>query len=265
VQTYNLVLAQSGCQDLECLLALDGAELMALPAVANGTWGPIVDAVELRDYPYALLLANATAAVPVLMGANRDEGATFIGATPHGHNMTEADFEAYLSRRYGFAAAELATLKHLYNGSDPGQYVTTPCCSAWWWAASRAVGDEYMACSARLAALAYARRRLPAFAYSFDHIPEQPDNEFVYHSAEIAFVFHVDSLMAPDEVPVASIVSRYWLNFAGSSDPNQGAFPPPTPWPSALDGTLHLAAQPTADPAWKEAQCAFWANHFVFE
>ena len=68
---------------ISCLLQTDYKKLVRDSGKIKGSpsciWTPVVDGVELADYPHRLLAAGKYHAdVPVLLGTNADEGALFV-------------------------------------------------------------------------------------------------------------------------------------------------------------------------------------------
>ena len=93
-QNYHGVLAEAGCgrlvdtptasAQLQCLVnadtsvAVSAAAATALPCRDGCAWAPVVDGVELKAKPQALLAEGRVApGVPMLLGSNKDEGSLF--------------------------------------------------------------------------------------------------------------------------------------------------------------------------------------------
>jgi carboxylesterase type B len=260
---FDQLLMHTSCSSLACLEALPAATFVNV----SSPFGPVVDGVELMDYPYKLLTGGQPIhKVPVLLGFNRDEGVSFAGPTPGGRNMTQSNLRDYLQTRYQFDNTTLMQAMQLYNSSI---HAPTACCSSWFWAAIAAVGNEHMQCGTRLGALHLASLGVPVYIYSFDHVPfPSATNEFAYHSAEIPYVFHVDDLLDGHEGhKVANIMSQMWMNFATSSDPNKGVFNVSTTWPtfsSKQDTTLMISQKPSVAIHHQQTECNFWKDRFVF-
>jgi acetylcholinesterase len=95
---YGAVVNATGCASASNTLAcLRQVPIDTFISATNGTsWGPTVDGVFLKDYPTTLISKGQYAKVPLLLGANTDEGTAF---GPRGNN-DEADIAANLARRY---------------------------------------------------------------------------------------------------------------------------------------------------------------------
>lgn len=253
---------------VSCLMRTDSAALLA--AGADLVWAPTVDGAELAQHPAVQLAQGQVARVPFLLGTNRDEGASFIGPMPHAPNATtEGDFRLGLAMRYNLSASDLNLLSDLYNASA---YPATACCSPWWWAASHAVGDQKMSCASYRAANNYSALGVSdTYLYLFAHAPfaASSDNEFAFHSAEIPYVFHVDTLLdGARGVALADTVAAYWLRFAATSNPNSGASDASTVWPqytAQSNPTLVIASPAVVDTDLWRARCSFWETHRYFQ
>ena len=109
-----------GCTDpsqvLSCMRTKSRDQILrALPVgreefteTAGVRWGPVVDGLEIPDQPRILYERGAFHRVPVIIGANRDEGWTFVDRSfPTG--LTAAQFETAVQSEFGaFAPAFLA-------------------------------------------------------------------------------------------------------------------------------------------------------------
>ena len=62
----------------QVLLARPPALFEQLTETGRTQWTPIVDGLEIPDQPRFLFEQGAFSRVPVLLGANRDEGWTFV-------------------------------------------------------------------------------------------------------------------------------------------------------------------------------------------
>jgi acetylcholinesterase len=114
---YDAIVNATGCANASNTLAcLRGIPKSAFISAANGTiWGPTIDGVFLKDYPTVLIEKSRFAKMPLLLGANTDEGVTF---GPRGNNKA-ADIVANLARRYPrMKNASIDSILDLYE-DDP--------------------------------------------------------------------------------------------------------------------------------------------------
>ena len=256
---YDQVLKYSQCQDLACLLALDFATLrfQGYNATAvckwHTAWEAVVDGVELRREVWQLVKRGDVAPVPILMGTNRDEGATF---PPVPGDASLATYRAYLMRDYG---GQAATIEGLYPTKA---FPATEHFNSMWWAAEQQSTDQGMFCPTSTAArwLALGPRGPSMYLYLFAH-PKR-DAPFVGHGEEIPFVFHDSSRLEAESIPLSNAMTRYWTQFAKTGDPNAGGLPHWAPYNRTLQNLLGLFGPNniTAVVGLKSEKCAFWKS-----
>lgn len=181
---YEQLLNATGCAHLGCLRAADATRVISIASNRSlgfaglrgkeyaTTWAPTVDGVVLSGLPHALLEAGGCAhGKPALLGVNRDEGTSSVGAPDEpllekGFNMTAADVTAFYASwlRHPDLVREALHLYYLNTTnmettSDGGS--STPASAATddarpYWAATHFVGDLLFTCPARRAARHYA-------------------------------------------------------------------------------------------------------------
>jgi para-nitrobenzyl esterase len=188
--------------------------------------------------------------VPVILGANSDEGTLFVfnSRVPD----DEASYEAALQRRYGERTYEVLQqypLKDFDNASS---------------ALAEVSGDEVLFCQAPAIARLLQRAGSQVYLYHFTRALENlPDPWLgVLHTGEIPFVFNNDHFLAKlteQEKHFAGTVMKYWGQFAATGNPNVSTL---SQWPR-LSGnmTQHLLLGQdvkVADVYDKQKKCAFW-------
>ena len=117
---YTQVLEATKCQTVECLLERSASNLTAaVNTIPIGTcckfweaprpyiqWAPTVDGVELSAHPVELMRQGKWANVPLMHGANRDEGAVFWlmerdkNKSIPDRNVKPEELESFLTRMY---------------------------------------------------------------------------------------------------------------------------------------------------------------------
>jgi para-nitrobenzyl esterase len=222
------------------------AELRALPADAllKGKAGdishPVIEPYVLPRSPYDAFVAGGENDVPILIGSNADEARSLI---PDLDTVKAASFEADIAKRWGALPPPLLAA---YPHSSDAEAVRARLdferdlrfgWDIWAWA--------------RLAAMHGTQA---VYYYHFNHAPPFPIHS-VYadwgpsHFAELWYVFdHLDqerwAWTAADR-RLADAMSRYWVNFASSGDPNGAALPawprftPDAPQTLYLDDPIH--------------------------
>jgi para-nitrobenzyl esterase len=201
------------------------AELREMAAEGlPGGWGmgsawPIIDGYVIPDDQYKLYEAGKYNDVPVLIGYNSDEGASFTRAD------TPEAYVAGIQERYGkFAEALLAayptaedripkTARDLARDAAFGWHT-------WSWAR-----------------LQSRTGKSKVYYYYFDQHPDFPEDSprFGYgspHGQDVAYVFlHLnasDPNMTQSDLAVSEAMGTYWTNFARYGDPNSKGLPE---WP----------------------------------
>lgn len=179
---------------------------------------PIVDGYVIPDDPMTLFEQGKVNAVPMIVGANGNEGSMFtmISKMP----STAEGFTAILERDFGPKFA--ATFKGLYPPTEPKKALT------------ELMGDFMFVDSARYVARNYEHAHAPAYLYNFSHVAAGALGKMLgaHHGAEIAFVF--DNLQlgketSPADLKIRDAMIGYWINFAATGNPNKSGLPE---WPA---------------------------------
>ena len=98
---------------LACLRSLTSAQLFA--AQGSVVWNPIVDGVFLTDYPSNLAARGSFVHVPLLIGANTDEGISFDVSSSSGANNSQDLFNTLTYwRNYALTPPSINTILELY-------------------------------------------------------------------------------------------------------------------------------------------------------
>lgn len=229
---------------------------------AGFAFEPTVDDVNITGQLADLLAGDGVADVPVLQGANTDEGILFHVAvlgnvTPV---MTEQEYLAALATRFGDEGA--MSIVEQYPAAD---YEDDPNA-----AITQVSGDSIFLCPAReTAALLAARSNANTYLYNFgvplEVIAALPALAgFVFHSAELPFVWgnpYALGMVTEDGQATADALQDYFLQFARSGDPNSAASPVEWPAYSADEDTLLSFGDTTMTVAdLKKEECDFWST-----
>ena len=229
-------------------------------------WTPVVDGSEIPDQPRSLYERGAFSRVPLLLGANRDEGWTFVNRSfPAG--LTSDQYETAIQTEFG---ADAAAVLAQYPASE----FATPKD-----ALARLVGDAEYVCEANRVANLVERTKTPVFLYSFEYEVDPVVVDRVVHGLEVNFVFgnnYGPPLFAPYVLGSADLalyrsMSGYWTRFARAGNPNTDdpavvhwpAFKHPTGAGRGADKSLTFDVNITEEKRQREAQCDFWAPFFL--
>ncbi|HEX6241623.1 MAG TPA: carboxylesterase family protein [Polyangiales bacterium] len=222
------------------------ANAWSFAAVIDGSGGFLPDA------PQRLFDRGEIADVPYLLGANHDEGTTFVLRAAALTN--EAEYRDDLTKRYGRAAPEVAAL---YPASDFGGNYNA--------ARARVIGDASIVCGTYDTALRAAKHGRAVFLYNFNVAWSiAPAALLAGHAAELSHVFGAPHLPNPDAASeqVAQHMNRYWARFARTGDPNGPDAP--AQWPrfeAGSDLRLQLAPDWGQLKDFRSRECAFWRKY----
>lgn len=181
---------------------------------------PVVDGHYLPTHPFDPVAAPTAADVPLMIGCNRDESATFLAGDPRRRRLTESELRERLAPTLG---DRLDRILSVYRRTRPE---ATP------WDLLIGIQSE----GARRASIRLAERKAaggtaPVFMYLLTY---QTDFLGGLHKAghglEIPFVFDItdDVGMAgnrPDKYELAAAISEAWIAFARSGDPSHPGIP----------------------------------------
>ncbi|KAL4979354.1 Alpha/Beta hydrolase protein [Aspergillus desertorum] len=236
--SFEAIVSQVGCSDawdrIECLRRVPFPTLNATYDSISGSFAPTIDGDFIRTYGSQQLRNGQFVKVPIITGANSDEGASM---SPTGINSTE-DFKATLSSflPVSFQDAILEAypddlsvnvVASLGDQRPASPYGAQFRRSASFW------GDYYFIASRRETAKTWAGHGIPAYAYRFNAIPAGvPPEVGVGHYKEIGFVFNnLEGVgYRPDIRPfegkgqnyvdLADLMSSTWASFIHDLDPN---------------------------------------------
>jgi para-nitrobenzyl esterase len=200
------------------LRELDAEKLIPAGWTMPGAW-PIVDGYVIPDDQHKMYEAGNYNDVPVLIGYNSDEGASFS------REKTPEEYYAGVKARYGKFADDLIKA---YPAGE-----TTVLKTARDLARDAAFGWQTWS----WAKLQSKTGKSEVYYYYFDQHPDFPEDSPRYgygspHGQDVAYVFmHVN----PDndsDVALSEAIGTYWTNFAKYGNPNGEGVPV---WPTFSD------------------------------
>ncbi|KAH8807880.1 triacylglycerol lipase [Xylogone sp. PMI_703] len=258
--TQNAVTAQEGYDNVTqatgCATASDQiACLRAVPVdtlndVLNSTSGyfmPVIDGTFLQTLASKQLTSGEFVKVPLLIGANSDEGTAF---GQRGIN-TDAEFEALVMSK-GADAETAKIMSYLYPNIPsigiPATLVNPPTSTQLGLQYKRQAafaGDYLMIGTRRASCEAWSNYSVPAYCYRFNVLVAGLTAETgSTHFQEVAFVFdnihgygYVPNAVPPftNEPPtytrLAKIMSRMWVSFVVNLEPNKHKIGGVPTWP----------------------------------
>ena len=212
-------LKKLGAADIKAARALSAEQIQK--AAGGGTGGgasfwPVADGNVLPGDPYELYEKGHFNDTPILVGTNSNEGGLFMRGP-----ATPASFEKQIRSGYGERAD---VMLNAYPHATDAE-------------AARASADLFREFAFAWPTWAWARMQSQkgkgkAFVYYFDHrTPASPDG--ANHGAEVSFVFGNfggpgGGAPSPEDLALSDLIRSYWINFAGTGDPNGSGLPQ---WP----------------------------------
>lgn len=244
---YNNITRATNCSDASDTLAcLREVPVEALSAVFNSSvtaqvpfWGGQIDGDFLEYSGTQHLLNGAFVKVPLLHGANFDEGASF---GVRGINTTEQFLASVMARGVDNTTAQ--TIAALYPDIPaiglPATLVGRPSgifasLGSQWKRSAAYNGDLLMHAPRRLASHSWAKNNVTSFSYNFNvRVNKVPPEFGSTHFVEVSFVFdNTDGVGYQNAVAVnpfegqpqsfyelANTMSRMWVSFIVDTDPN---------------------------------------------
>lgn len=251
---------------LACLRGLSQDELFA--ARPSQVWNPLIDGNFLKGYPSQMLREGNFVRVPLLIGANTDEG---TGFSVPGVNTEEDLALGLLSwRMYALSPPTIRKFLELYPNdpcNEPPYAITNcsifPSKSLQWRRGGAIGGDMVMISGRRKLCEVYAAADQAVYSYRFDTQPwDSPEIDGVQHFDNVAFSFqNISGLLGPSPEydshrKLATAIGQAYVNFVYDLDPNprtgrngsEGALPR---WPRyELDAPTNMVLN--ASGSWVE-------------
>src|SRR5690606_8875193 len=202
----------AGYTSIADLRKLDASKL---PAIRGLAW-PIIDGYVIPDDQYKLYEAKKYNDVPILVGYNSDEGASFFPP------RVPQDYINSVKTRFGPFADALLKAYPVGDTSVPKTARDLSRDAAFGW---------HTWSWARLQA---KTGKSKAFLYYLDQHPEYPEGSprFGYgspHGQDVAYVFgHLDKSnpeTTPADLAISEAMGTYWTNFAKYGHPNGNGMP----------------------------------------
>lgn len=240
-----------GCADALCLRSKSPREiLLALRPNMNlfpRAYGPVVDGYVFPEQPMARIRAGLAAKVPVLMGNNLEEAASWVDQI--GSLEGPDGYERALERLFGTPLARRVAVEYPVSGyASPRAAIV------------RAATDGLFTCMTKRVTTALATTSAaPVFRYLFTYTPEQAKERFVGHSIEMPFLYQSWSAYAPTakDVEVSERMIGMWTALAKTGRPGT------QPWhPVTASSSPYLEISGTLQEKIGEADshCGFWES-----
>lgn len=230
-RTVGCPITWTSSASLACLRNLTSAQLFA----SNYTvvWNPIVDGDFLTAYPSTLAAQGKFIHVPLLIGANTDEGASF---SVQGLNTTQAVYDSlFYWRNYALSPPSIRTLLQLYpnNPSIEPPYAdhtntTYPKFGLQWRRSAAIGGDMVIIAQRRKTAREFVTGGIAnVYSYRFDTpLWNATIPIYIKHFDNVMFSFqNISGALGPlpkyqSYKDLSLGIGKAYANFVGSHDPN---------------------------------------------
>ena len=173
---------------------------------------PIVDGWVIPDNTIYIVNSGKQNDVPVIVGANQDEGTLFT-MLAGGMVSTDDAFKKYVQSNFGVYADQILAQ---YESGDKLQPRDRQ---------NYLMRDWMFLAAARTIARGWENVSSEAFYYHFTRTPPTPMAKMLgaHHAAEISYVFNnLIGVESPPErdLDLANQMSQYWVQFAATGNPN---------------------------------------------
>ncbi|KAL4905960.1 hypothetical protein BDW74DRAFT_184917 [Aspergillus multicolor] len=244
-QSYQAVIRATNCTEAEDTLAcLRAAPFEALDAAfASLSFLPVVDGLLIPRYNSLALADGKFVRVPMLIGANTDEGKIFTFEGPN----SSKDFASVIANYTYVRTKHNATIARLldaypYPGSNTthGQsndQLSLPAAyGSQFLRTARYTGDAMFIAGRRYTCEVWAQHGVPCYSFRFNTIPAglDPVTSGATHAQEVAFVFNNQQGLGMVSNPfnvtpparqqrykeLATPMGRMWMSFVATQSPN---------------------------------------------
>ncbi|KAK5628000.1 hypothetical protein RRF57_003715 [Xylaria bambusicola] len=215
---------------LACLREVNQETLFA--AHPSVVWNPLLDGDFLTGYPSQLMQEGKHVKVPIIIGANTDEGFAISGTL----NTEEDIFHSIFTwRSYALTPPTVRKLLELYPDDpchEPPFAITNctrhPTRGLMWRRAMAIGGDIVMISGRRRMAELYTKAGMPVYSYRFDQ-RSWNSNEWdgVSHFVNVAYSFqNISGVLGPrpqydSHLRLARAIGQAYVAFVNHLDPNQ--------------------------------------------
>jgi para-nitrobenzyl esterase len=184
-----------------------------------------IDGWFMVDTPTNIFAKGQQYDVPMIIGTNSDEGASYALGTPH---KTVAAYRESIEQQFGESAESIFSLYPVKNDGDIFNAV------------SKSLTDRYFVSGATRMLRDSSKTSSKTYQYVFSRGSSRKPEQGAFHSAEMCYVFntvHPDEKQS-DDPELARAMIQYWAQFASTGDPNVAGLPA---WPEyTLDEAEYL-------------------------
>ncbi len=216
-----------------------------------GGVGPVIDGDWVPDDPGTLLDRGEFAKVPLIIGANSYEASVLRALGTDANRLIDT------------LGVDRGALQRLYAGVVDNDSEL----------ADQAFGDATFVAGARYVARSFAEHGVPAYLYHFDYVLERRRGKVpgAAHGSEIPYVFDtfdvlpaiVGMLTTQADAATATLMNRFWIDFATTGDPNGTGRPRWPQYAAATDELLLVRDKPEAVAHFRAPQLDFFQRRWI--
>jgi para-nitrobenzyl esterase len=237
--------------------------LTAVPgtmAMGDLDFGPLVDDIALFDQPQGSSGPGDSASIPMLLGTTTEESMflPFIGGDPNFLKLTDDDVRNRMQKLLGAKIDEgIALYRRAYPDDKPGYRL-----------AHMSTDSTFFAkWAVPMAERTLRQGSAPVYMYLMGW--QSPGFNGYYrapHCVDLPFVFNnIDSLpqmtgQSADAYRLGEMMSKAWMAFARSGDPNHAGMPRWARYDLLRRETMYFAKDSHSISNPKRAEVAFWAD-----
>jgi para-nitrobenzyl esterase len=220
---------------------------------------PVVDGHALPMSPFECFRQGHQHKVPMLIGANHDEGSILwhVLRVPLFHRRYDGiqprDVARVVREEFGEDAPRLF---ELYPGLEAGTSE----------AQTEFLADNHYGTQVRYYAKQHVKAGMDCYLYHFSEVLPLPRQTIgAFHLAEVPYVFGFDSPFLPldHRTGLPETIARYWTSFARTGSPNGSGRPEWSPCGADANEWLRLDAHVGMQPVPKREQYAILERHLV--
>ena len=242
---------KAGAHSLKELRNIPADEL-PLGMGMGGAW-PIIDGHVIPDDQHKLYEAGKYNDVPVLIGYNSDEGASFT------REKNPEEFIANVNKRYGEFSEDLLDAYPLTDNSIPktARDLARDAAFGWHtWSWARLQSET---------------GKSKVYYYYFDQHLDYPEDSPKYgygspHGQEVPYVFQNldtdNAEITPSDIAISEAMGTYWTNFTKHGDPNGEGLPQWPAFSKTNPEVMYFEQKPHLGPVPSEASLQILDNYF---
>lgn len=249
LQTLSSKLGCDGESDvLKCMRKVPTKDILAAVSEDDSVFKPFVDGSFLRAQPRDLFDSGDIADAPYMLGTNANEGSLYKSV--YSNVSTEAGYQTVLQENFPADA-----LVEVANAYPKAQYAASK--NPYQDALADMFGDARLVCPTLDTAQRAAAAGGNVYVYNFAEA--NADGSGTPHGAELGYLFGNVGTANAGQSQLATMVQKYWANFATFGDPNDASQTFAWPTYSQAGSRVNLASDLKLITD-QHGACAMWSD-----